>query len=193
MRRGKICYILEFLGVFLLVFGIIFFTSNFSVVYNLVYYYFQKSVPQNQGALFDYKNLENKIIIPKINVFAPIIFPKEDEENILDDLKKGVVYLPIKFDLIKQGSGIILGHSSRLLLNPGKYDIAFLFLSKLQRGDQIFIYFGNKKFDYRVINQEIVFSDDLSHLKFDQNNPILYLITCWPPGTNLKRLVVGIN
>lgn len=181
--------IFEFISIFVAIFILIFLVSNFSTVYSLVYYQFTKNVPRNKGTFFDSKKqYENQIIIPKIEVSAPVIF-SENRGKILDDLKRGVVYLPQE-NAKKAESGILLGHSSRLLLDPGKYDIVFIFLSKLEKDDKIFVYFGEKKFKYKIVDKKIISSDTLSRLDFKNKKPTLYLVTCWPPGTNLKRLVV---
>lgn len=179
----------EFLIIFVIILIVVFAIFNFSTIYSLVYYQFQKTVPlQNNkdGTLL--KSYKNKIIIPKISLIAPIIFSSLQKAEILDNLKKGVVYIP-KGKSKEKKSGILLGHSSRLLYSPGKYDIVFLFLSKLEKSDKIFVYFQGKKFTYEVAKESKILSD-LSFLNFNKKQPTLYLVTCWPPGTNLKRLVV---
>lgn len=189
-------FIIEFVVIFLLIFGFIFFISNFQTLYSLVFYHFQKSAPKYlSGTLFDFdkeikavKN-NNKIIIPKIFVAAPIIFSENvNEKVILANLKNGVVHFPQSKKPGEEGASILLGHSSRPIFNPGKYDGIFLFLPRLEVDDKVFTYLNGKKSVYKVKSSRIV--ADLSSLDFNKKQPTLYLVTCWPLGTNLKRLVV---
>jgi LPXTG-site transpeptidase (sortase) family protein len=191
--------VLEFLGIFIVIFSLIFLVFNFQTLKSLVLYHFQKSVlKENFETLFDFDNEKEKlkgddrIIIPKIFAAAPLIFSKTaNEKIILENLKNGVVHFPKSKKPGRKGASIFLGHSSRPLLSAGEYDGIFLFLSKLSFSDEIFVYFKKKKFVYKVTRPQII-SGNLSFLNFLNNKkqPTLYLITCWPPGTNLKRLVV---
>lgn len=193
-KVGQIC--LEFFLIFCLIFSLIFVIFNFQTLSSLILYHFRKSARNDFRALFDFDNNKEKlkdkdrIIIPKISVVAPIIFLENNNEKIIiENLKRGVVHFPQSKEPGEKGVSVLLGHSSRLIFQPGKYDIVFLFLSKLRPKDKIFVYFQEKKFTYKVIKESKIFSD-LSPLNFNKERPTLYLVTCWPPGTNLKRLVV---
>ena len=59
-------------------------------------------------------------------------------------------------------------------------------------GDQAKIYFGGNKFLYQVSSIKIVEPTDMSVL--DQTSkPTLTLMTCTPPGTSWKRLIVSFD
>jgi len=60
----------------------------------------------------------------------------------------------------------------------------------LNKGDNIEIYYKEKKYDYIVNEVKVVDAADVKYLgKLGEWNT-LTLQTCYPPGTTLKRLVV---
>lgn len=131
------------------------------------------------------------LFIPEIDVRAPIIIPKsEKEEDILLALKEGVALHP-SFSLPGQkGITIIYGHSSPHLypLYRGKYNTVFTLLDRLESGDDITLYFDNNKYSYKVINKYIFLPQE--EIPEEKERSILFLVTCWPLGTNTKRKVI---
>lgn len=135
---------------------------------------------------------EDMIEIPKIDILAPIIFfdnPDETDEVIHSFLDQGTVHFPRSALPGETGQTIILGHSAP----PGwpmiKYDWVFSNLDNLVWGDEIYIYYGKEKFTYYV--REKVFLDKGEETPGEPTNRNnLALISCWPPGQNLRRIVV---
>jgi len=88
-----------------------------------------------------------------------------------------------------EGSNIfIFGHSSTWN-GVGDYAEAFARLNDLNKDDQTIIYYQNKEYKYKVWKKEIIAADDFSYLEPTKSEQ-LTLMTCWPIGSNLKRLVV---
>jgi len=88
-----------------------------------------------------------------------------------------------------QGGNIfIFGHSSTWN-GEGQYAQAFAKLNDLDSGDKIVLYYQNREFIYNVAKKEIVAADDFSSLNPTKSEQVT-LMTCWPIGSNLKRLVV---
>ena len=88
-----------------------------------------------------------------------------------------------------EGSNIfIFGHSSTWN-GVGDYAEAFARLNDLNQDDQAIIYYQNKEYKYKVWKKEIIAADDFSYLEPTKSEQ-LTLMTCWPIGSNLKRLVV---
>jgi sortase A len=133
----------------------------------------------------------NTISIPKIRVNAPIVVPKsEKEKNILLSLKKGVALYPSSVLPGEKGTTIISGHSSRPIFYSGNYNTVFTLLNKLEEGDDIIIYYNQEKYVYKVKNKYI-FSPQEEILPTNTGDKsILVLISCWPIGTDWKRIAV---
>lgn len=107
-----------------------------------------------------------------------------------EDLSKSLIHfsgpLPGNY-----GNSIIFGHSTiPWLYNPKDYKTIFSKLPNLKNGDEIFIYVDQITYRYQIIEMKIVFPDDLSALSQTYDSPIITLVTCVPPGTYLKRLLV---
>ena len=138
---------------------------------------------------------EATLIIPKLGISAPIVFGVESDENtILKNLENGVVHYSDSPKPGLDGLSIILGHSSAYPWYRGAYGSVFSLLGKLEPGDNFSVqYSDGRKFNFAV-KQSVVFSpfDNDSRLAhFDQaDNPTLILVSCWPVGTNYKRIAV---
>jgi len=131
----------------------------------------------------------NSILIPEIGVSAPIVRPEsENEKDILLSLKEGVALYPSFSMPGEKGTTIILGHSSPHLIYRGKYNTVFSFLGRLEKEDEIIIYYNNDKYIYKVTAKH-TFSPT-KEIKEQKDKPILLLVTCWPPGTDINRMVV---
>lgn len=134
---------------------------------------------------------ESKVIIPKINVEAPIInVDSYNEAEIQEALDKGVVHYANTALPGEVGNDVILGHSSHTVFNQGKYKFVFILLDRLEDGDTVIQHYEGKRYVYKVFNKQVIEPTDFSLINIDTDKPVLTLITCTPPGTALKRLVV---
>jgi sortase A len=138
---------------------------------------------------------EPKLIIPKINVEAPIVYDVGSlaDAPVQKALEGGVVHYPIPgADSLpgQAGNNVILGHSSNDVFDNGGYKFVFVQLDKLSAGDTFYINHEGKRHTYRVTDKFIINPDEVSRLIIDTNKPMTTLVTCTPPGTALRRLVV---
>lgn len=145
------------------------------------------------------KNKEKKISsrikqfgikIDKINLIVPVVKNVNGtDKNIYNkELKKGVAHLKGSA-LPGGGSNIfIFGHSSAFI-GSGPYSEIFSKLNNLKWQDKITVFYRNKKFNYSVFEKEIVEKNDISVIKPTKEEE-LTLMTCWPIGTNKKRLII---
>ncbi|MDD5552083.1 MAG: class D sortase [Candidatus Pacebacteria bacterium] len=130
------------------------------------------------------------IKIDKINVFAPIVKNVDGaNKNIYKrELKKGVAHMK-GTAFPGEGSNIfIFGHSSSEI-GWGKYAKIFAKLGELKVGENIIIYYKNKKYHYEVFDKEIIEKTEISVTKPTKKEQ-LTLMTCWPIGTAKKRLII---
>ncbi len=132
------------------------------------------------------------IVIPKINLTAPILNDKSalNEDSLQSNLERGVVHPGFTAGPGQNGNGVIFGHSSGNWWSRGNYKFAFVQLGKLDIGDTFYVDFKSARYTYEVFAKRIVTSQDTSVLDQTTDFPIFSLITCTPPGTSLKRLVV---
>ena len=130
------------------------------------------------------------ITIPKINVHAPVIYePSTADAAFQTALESGVVHYGNTAVPGQTGNVAIFGHSSNDWWQPGNYKFVFVLLDKLTPGDQITIDYQSKRYTYEVTGSQVVDPTNVSVLN-QTSTPTLSLITCTPPGTSWKRLVV---
>ncbi|HKR82064.1 MAG TPA: sortase [Candidatus Saccharimonadales bacterium] len=136
---------------------------------------------------------QNLVIIPKINVQIPLDFSVNttDETAIENSLENGVVHYPTTAQPGQKGNTAFFGHSSNNIFNSGKYKFAFVLLHDLVPGDIFYITYNGKVYSYRVYQKQIVDPSNVSVLNnVADKAATATLITCDPPGTSLRRLVV---
>jgi sortase A len=91
----------------------------------------------------------------------------------------------------QQGNAAFFGHSSNNIFNPGQYKFAFVLLHQIVPGDTFYLTNAGKVYAYKVISRTIVDPSDISVLEsIPGQTATATLITCDPPGTSLKRLIV---
>lgn len=132
------------------------------------------------------------IVIPKIGANAKIV-PEVDpyNSNIYQlALTKGVAQAKGTANPTKNGNMFLFSHSSANILEAGRYNSIFYLLSKLEKDDEIYIYYKGTKYKYKVSDKKTVDAKDISYLSANSNEEMLTLMTCWPAGTTYKRLIV---
>jgi sortase A len=135
---------------------------------------------------------EPKIVIPKINVEAPVVYDvgSVEEKAIQKGLERGVVHYSITPEPGEKGNSVIVGHSSSNILNSGKYKFAFLLLKSLETGDTFYVQKDGIRYVYKVFNKYVTSPTDISVLNPTDRPAIMTLITCDPPGLSVNRLIV---
>lgn len=88
-----------------------------------------------------------------------------------------------------QGKRIFLfAHSTNSPLFIERYNAIFYNLEKLPISEIIEIKNGNETYKYKVVEKKIVNASDTSWLESHDGEELI-LQTCWPAGTNWKRLL----
>lgn len=88
------------------------------------------------------------------------------------------------------GTVYIFGHSTDSNLNVERFNAVFFLLRKLEAGDEIIAYYQNREYHYQVEAKKVVDPTDISDITDVSGESRLILQTCWPPGTDWKRLLV---
>ena len=135
---------------------------------------------------------EAKIIIPKINLEAPLSLdsPSNAEADIQKALEKGVTLYPDTGKPGEIGNPTFFGHSSNNLFNKGSYKFVFVRLHQLEVGDTYAINYNGVQYVYKIFSREIVSPDRVDILYARPRDVMSTLITCDPPGTSNNRLVL---
>lgn len=131
------------------------------------------------------------LVIPKIRANASIVsnVDPNNPDIYQNALTKGIAHA-LGTPLPSQGGNTFLfSHSSSNFFEASRYNSIFYLLSKLASGDQIYIYEASLRYEYVVKDVKVVNSNEVEYLD-DREDVDLTLMTCWPAGTDLKRLIV---
>lgn len=129
--------------------------------------------------------------IPEIGVRERVIEAVDvvHEDVYMNALKEGIAHAA--------GSGLpgegrtqyYFAHSSGLPF-WGQRAVVFALLNRLENGDVVVVYRDNKKYEYIVTQKQVVKPEDVTWLVSQSTEEQVVLQTCWPIGTNWKRLLV---
>jgi LPXTG-site transpeptidase (sortase) family protein len=89
------------------------------------------------------------------------------------------------------GNVFIFGHSSNFPWVKSEYNDVFALLDTLKNGDEVIIFYNQKKYTYKITDRAIVKPGDVKVLNSrDHSKKELSLMTCWPIGTVLERIIL---
>jgi sortase A len=128
---------------------------------------------------------EYTISIPKINITNAVVSTTDV------DLGKHLVNYQGTSLPPDKGNTVIFGHSTLpQLYNPKDYHTIFAYAHTLKVGDNILVNEDNVQYTYVINNITIVSPDDTSVLAQSYDDSYLTIVTCTPPGTTWKRLII---
>ena len=123
--------------------------------------------------------------IPKINIDQAIV---SNQDN---DLASHLVHFEGTTLPPQKGNAVIFGHSTLpQLFNPKDYKTIFANAYKLTIGDKITATVSGILYTYKIMSITVVDPSDTSIFYQDQDTSYLTLVTCTPPGTTWKRLII---
>lgn len=123
--------------------------------------------------------------IPKLGIDHAVV--RSDHT----DLKQSLIHYGGTAFPGNLGNAVIFGHSVLpQFFNPQNYLTIFSTLHKLKPGDTMEIAADGATFTYKISEMYETAPDDLSPLAQTYNGRYLTLITCTPPGTYLRRLII---
>lgn len=147
------------------------------------------SLPTSQQSRVKYEK-PNSIIIEKINIEAPLVFSSGTSQKELNQaLDQGVVIYPGSVMPGQKGDLFLSGHSSSYPWDKTQYGQVFTLLNRLEPGDLIIIYYNQYQYTYQV-TKKYVTTPDKAFIWSQTSSSTITLMTCWPIGTALKRLMV---
>lgn len=133
--------------------------------------------------------------IAKLGVDVPMVWSqKDDEKSMLKDLESGISHYPKTIAPGQNGNSVLSGHSSNYLWAKGDYNYVFRTLNDLEKGDVVAIKLiqqNGRIFNYKFAVSEKFVTTANDPRIFEQTlDPEITLSTCWPIGTNFKRIIV---
>lgn len=189
--RPKTVYILRAFGLTCLFSGIlIFLLTVLPIVKEEVVYTVRHTLPQNNKI----KPIDRAfgIVIPKLGANAHVI-PNVDPYNSAiyqQALARGVAHAKGTATPDKPGNVFLFSHSSVDFYLATRYNAVFYLLNKLEVGDTVVVYYNFNRYTYTVESKHIVAADATLYLTKQTPEKMLTLMTCWPPGTSLNRMII---
>jgi LPXTG-site transpeptidase (sortase) family protein len=193
---------LKFLFVFVAAFVLIFAVLNSRFIYANLKFWLEGGTAHERNSPPKTESVQKgqlpdgaTLIIDGIGVRTPIIFGVGDNvKNVYKNLENGVVHHSGTPKPGMNGVSIILGHSSAYPWYKGAYGSVFALLGKLKAGDKIYVKYSDGRTFVFSVKQSIIFSPFKENPQLTQieksEKPTLVLISCWPIGTNYKRIAV---
>lgn len=144
---------------------------------------------------------EPKIIIEEFIIKIPKIGAEAEVKKYISPYNKDE-YLPIlnedmvahskNSNLPNEGKTIYLfAHSSKQGVQASRNNAVFYLLGKLDNNDLIFLQYNGEIYEYMVYGKKVVSADEIEYMKYqEEGKEILVLQTCWPIGTDWKRLLI---
>lgn len=143
---------------------------------------------------------ENRVVIPKIGKNIPLVDIKQKKvegvkelnDIFMKELENGVIRYPGSALPGEKGNSFIFGHSSNFPWLEGEYNDVFALLDKVVFDDEVVVYYGQEKHTYKIRTKDVIRPGDVSVLKSNEKSDRsqITLMTCWPIGTTLNRLVL---
>ena len=137
-------------------------------------------------------NTDFAIVIDKIGASANIVKSVDpyDSQIYQRSLRDGVAHAKGTKLPGEDGNIFLFAHSSADILTAERYNSVFYLMHHLVDGDVIKVWKDDKEYDYTVSEKLFVSPSDTKYLTAKSTSEQLILMTCWPPGTTLKRLII---
>lgn len=139
-----------------------------------------------------YKETQIGSSITQYSLSIPELKITNAEVSTIDtDLSKHLVHFPGTAMPPGKGNAVIFGHSTLpQLYDPKNYKTIFANMHTLTVGDTFVLTINNTTYTYDIVSITVVDASDTSYLAQPSDDSYLTIITCTPPGTTWKRLVV---
>lgn len=107
------------------------------------------------------------------------------------DLSKNLVQYYGPSDPTQRGTDVIYGHSTiPQWFDPHNYKAIFATLHTIKEGDSIILNVAGTNYTYKIFSVQITDPEDTNIFAQSYDNSYVTIVTCTPPGTTWKRLVV---
>ncbi len=164
------------------------FTCISLLIFGSIFYPVRKSptINQNSSSIQEFR-----IIIPKIDLSSKILsnIDPYNKEEYLAALGQGVAQAKGSALPGNIGNIFLFAHSTNSPFTSYNNAVFYL-INKLTSGDEIYLSYQGQKYKYLVTETKIIDPSEVKYLQNSERKQSLTLMTCWPPGTTWKRLLV---
>lgn len=139
-----------------------------------------------------YKEMAITTQMSNYNLSIPVLGIDNAYVSTIDiDVDTHLVHFPGTAIPPMKGNAAIFGHSTLpQWFDPTNYKAIFATAHTLKIGDVINITANNQIYTYKISTISIVDAEDTSYLAQDTDGSYITIITCTPPGTTWKRLLI---
>lgn len=139
-----------------------------------------------------YKEMEIASQLSSYNISIPKLGITNAEVSTVDnDVDKHLVHFAGTNLPPNQGNAAIFGHSTLpQWFDPTDYKAIFATAHTMQVGDAINVTINNQIYNYKVVDITIVEPEDSDYFEQATGGSYLTIVTCTPPGTIWKRLLI---
>lgn len=142
------------------------------------------------------ENKDFKIEIPKIGAKADVISEVSpiDKVGYLKVLENNKIAHSSFSALPGNGKGstsYLFAHSTQQTIQTVRKNSVFYLLGELGENDKILVKYHGQDIEYKVYMKKVISAKESEYLTYsDAEKEVLILQTCWPIGTNWKRLLI---
>ncbi len=184
--------ILMGVGIALILSGLtIYFFTFFPVIKEEAKYIISK---KSNSAEIKPVNTDFAVVIPKISANSAVIANVDpfNSSTYQLALRHGIAHAAGTAFPGHAGNSFLFAHSSSDWYIANRYNSVFYLLNKLEKGDKVEAYYKGKKYTYIVSDKKLAEPTDISYLSphTKEGDSTITLMTCWPPGTTIKRLII---
>lgn len=132
------------------------------------------------------------LYIPKIKANAKVISNVDPyiEDEYIKALRTGVAHASGTSFPNQAGNVFLFAHSAVNFYEQNKYNVYFYLLNELEEGDDIYVSYKGVVYQYSVLETRIVDPEETKYLDEYMDEDTLTLMSCYPAGTNWKRIIV---
>lgn len=190
--RTRLSNLLVFFGLGMILASLAIFTLTFYPVLREEAKYTATQITRTTATNLSPVDTDFGIVIPKIEANAKVV-PNVDPYNEREyqwQLTHGVAHAKGSALPYQNGNVFIFAHSAGNFYEANRFNAVFYLLTKLEAGDEVDLYYKGTKYQYKVFDKKLVDASAVQYLSGQSPEKTLTLMTCWPPGTTLKRLIV---
>jgi LPXTG-site transpeptidase (sortase) family protein len=180
------------IGLTLVVIALIITVLNYFPVVKQEVGYIARTHRSDPAALILPFDREFGIVVPKIGANSHVTADVDPFNSVIyqQALTKGVAHAKNTAKPGQRGNVFLFAHSSDSFFNANTYNSIFYLLHRIETGDKFELYYKGEKFEYEVTEKSVVDPSKVDYLEQPKDEKVATLMTCWPPGTTLKRLVI---
>src|SRR6185369_51558 len=123
--------------------------------------------------------------VPKLKIENAVV------STVDTDINHHLVNFPGTAVPPNRGNAVVFGHSTLpQLYDPNNYKTIFANILDIKTGDKLLVTVNNILYTYDIISLTIIDPEDISYLTQPTDDSYLTIVTCTPPGTVWKRLII---